>query len=83
MNLINNVKRVAHIHPEKKRQLTKITVSQQTMVSRRDEFVTRIEKALKSEATDFGYYLLALDEIKDVSGTAQLAIVVRGVGKDF
>jgi hypothetical protein len=53
------------------------------MASRSDDFVTRVEKALKSEATNFGYYSLALDESKDVSGTAQLTIVVSGVDKDF
>jgi hypothetical protein len=52
-NLINNVKHAAHTHPEKKRQLTKITLSRQTMASCSDEFVTRVEKALKSEAHKF------------------------------
>jgi hypothetical protein len=53
------------------------------MVSCSNDFVTRVEKALKSEATNFGYYSLTLAESKDVSGTAHLAIVVRGVDKDF
>jgi hypothetical protein len=56
-----NVKHVAHTHPEKMRQLTKITLPRQTTASRSDEFVTRIEKALKSETTNFGYYSLVLD----------------------
>jgi sorbitol-specific phosphotransferase system component IIA len=81
--LIDNVKQVAHTHPEKKRQLTKINLSRQTMASRRDDFVTRVGKALKSEATDLGHYSLALNESKDISGTAQLSNVVRGVDKDF
>jgi len=80
---MNNFKHLAHIHPEKKRQLTKITLSLQTMASRSDDFFTRVEKVLKPEATNFGYYSLALDDSKDVSGTAQLAIVVCGVDEDF
>jgi hypothetical protein len=53
------------------------------MASSSDEFATRVEKPLKAEAIYFGYYPLALDESKDVSGTTQLAIFVRRVDKDF
>jgi hypothetical protein len=53
------------------------------MASCSDDFVTRVEKALKSEATNFGYYSLTFDKSKDVSGTAHLTIVVCGDDKDF
>jgi len=35
------------------------------------------------EASDFKNYLLVLDKSIDVSYTAQLAVMVRGVDKDF
>jgi hypothetical protein len=78
---MNKVKQVSHAHLEKKRKLAKITVSRQAMASGSDELVTRVQKALKSDATYFGYYSLELEESKDVSDTAQLAIVLRGVIK--
>jgi hypothetical protein len=53
------------------------------MASGSEETVTRVEKALKSDATYFGYYSLTLEKSKYVSDTAQLAIVLRGVGKDL
>ena len=38
---------------------------------------------MKSQASDFVYFSIALDESTDNSDTAQLAIMVRGVDQHF
>lgn len=47
------------------------------------ELATIVENTLKLEASDFKNYLLVLDKSIDVSYTAQLAVILCGVDKDF
>jgi hypothetical protein len=47
------------------------------------ELSTIVENTLKLGASNFKNYLLLLDKSTDVSYTAQLAVIVHGVNKDF
>lgn len=47
------------------------------------ELAASVVNSLKLEASNFEYILLVLYESTDVSYTAQLAIFVCGVDKDF
>jgi hypothetical protein len=67
--------------PWERVQFPKIIISRQTMTCRICGLATTVENTLKSEASNFGYYSLALDESTDVSNTALLAICIRGVFK--
>jgi hypothetical protein len=71
------------ICPDKKVQFAKVSLSRQTVARRIDELATSVEKTLKCRATNFEFYSLALDDSCDASNTAQLAIFLRGVDKDF
>ena len=53
---------------------------QQTVIH---ELATIVENTLKLEASNFKNYLLVLDRSIDVRYTAQLAVIVHGVDKDF
>ena len=68
---------------EKKEQFEQISLSRQTMARRIEELGNSIEVSLVSNAGDFTFYSLALDESTDIKGTAQLAIFVRGVDESF
>jgi hypothetical protein len=47
------------------------------------ELATIVENTLKLVASNLKYYLLVLDKSTDVSYTAQLAVIVHGVDKNF
>ena len=71
------------ICPDKKAQFAKLSLSRQTVARRIEELASNVERTLKYRATNFQFYSLALDESGDASDTAQLAIFLRGVDKDF
>ena len=69
--------------PEKKEALNGISLSRQTVTRRIETLNGDIERSVKSQASDFVYFSIALDESTDNSDTAQLAIMVRGVDQHF
>lgn len=71
------------ICPDKKAQFAKLSLSRQTVARCVEELASNVERTLKYRATNFQFYSLALDESGDASDTAQLAIFLRGVDKDF
>ncbi|XP_023228312.1 general transcription factor II-I repeat domain-containing protein 2-like [Centruroides sculpturatus] len=69
--------------PEKKKDFSKISLSRQTITRRVDDIGKHIEDNLKSGASEFIFYALALDESTDIADIAQLAIFIRGVDIHF
>lgn len=69
--------------PEKKESLEGISLSRNTVARRIETLSDDIERSVKSVATNFVYFSIALDESTDNSDTAQLAIMVRGVDEQF
>ena len=55
---------------------SKISLSRQTITRRVDDIGKHIEDNLKSRASEFIFYALALDESTDMADTAQLAIFI-------
>ncbi|XP_057660718.1 general transcription factor II-I repeat domain-containing protein 2-like [Diorhabda carinulata] len=72
--------------PEKKNEFEKITLSRRTVV-RRIEMMATMANDIKTTLTDrmagFESFSIALDESTDLSDTAQLAIFIRGIDKEF
>lgn len=71
------------ICPDKKADFSKISLSHQTIARRVEEIGKSVEKALKSRATHFKFYALAIDESTDSTDTAQVAIFIRGVDNEY
>lgn len=69
--------------PEKKKEFEKISLSRRTVVRRIDMMADDIKKKLTDRMTDFQAFSIALDESTDLSDTAQLAIFIRGIDKEF
>ena len=69
--------------PDKQEMVDKTSLSHQTVARRVDELSTNIKKTLSDQLHTCQCYSLGLDESTDVSDTAQLAIIVRGVTSDF
>lgn len=69
--------------PEKTEALEAISLSRNTVTRRMETLSDDIERTVKSVATNFVYFSIALDESTDNSDTAQLAIMVRGVDEQF
>ncbi len=69
--------------PEKREALAGISLSRQSVTRRIETLSQDIEQSVKSRASNFVYFSIALDESTDNSDTAQLAIMVRGVDEDF
>lgn len=60
-----------------------IPLSRRTVSRRIKEISLYLENKLKNTAANFKFFSLAVDESTDSSDTAQLAIFIRGVDKDF
>lgn len=60
--------------PEKKIDLSKVSLSRQTVNRRVDDIGKLIEDNLKTRAPKSIFYALALDETTDLTDTAQVAI---------
>ena len=71
------------ICPDKTEQISKISLSHQTIARRIVDLSSSIENQLILRASNFKFYSLALDESTDATDTAQVAIVVRGIDNDF
>ena len=69
--------------PDKTDQISKISLSHQTIARRIVELSSSIENKLILQASNFKFYSLALDESTDATDTAQVAIFVRGIDNDF
>ena len=71
------------ICPDKTEQISKISLSHQTIARRIVDLSSSIENQLILRASNFKFYSLALDESTDATDTAQVAIFVRGIDNDF
>ncbi|XP_041419118.1 general transcription factor II-I repeat domain-containing protein 2-like [Xenopus laevis] len=71
------------ICPEKKGDISKISLSHQTIARRTEDIGKSVERCLKSKAAKFKYYALAVDESTDATDTAQLAIFMRGIDNEY
>ncbi|XP_041442018.1 general transcription factor II-I repeat domain-containing protein 2-like [Xenopus laevis] len=58
------------ICPEKKGDISKISLSHQTIARRTEDIGKSVERCLKSKAAKFKYYALAVDESTDATDTA-------------
>jgi len=68
---------------DKKSEFSKISLSHQTIATRIQDLATSIEETLKRKCFDCKFYSLALDDSTDASDTAQLAIFIRGIDKQY
>ncbi|KAI6656044.1 General transcription factor II-I repeat domain-containing protein 2-like [Oopsacas minuta] len=71
------------IYPDKTDQISKISLSHQTIARRIVDLSCSIENTLILRASNFRFYSLALDESTDATDTAQVAIFIRGIDDDF
>jgi hypothetical protein len=71
------------LFPSQKRLFTKVSLSVVTVARRIEELAEDIENRLKDCACKFVFYSVALDESTDITYTAHLAIVIRGIDDDF
>ncbi|XP_023227897.1 general transcription factor II-I repeat domain-containing protein 2A-like [Centruroides sculpturatus] len=71
------------ICPDKKSDISKISLSHQTIARRIDDLGKYIESNLKSKACGFIFYSLAMDESTDATDTAQLAVFIRGINDEY
>ena len=69
--------------PEKKAFVNMIQLSRNTMTRRTEILNQDIVKSLKEAVEDFVFFSIAIDESTDLSDTAQLAIMIRGVNQNF
>lgn len=69
--------------PEKKNEFEKISLSRRTVVRRIEMMANDIKTTLTDRMAGFESFSIALDESTDLSDTAQLAIFIRGVDKEF
>ncbi|XP_067123968.1 general transcription factor II-I repeat domain-containing protein 2-like [Centruroides vittatus] len=69
--------------PDKKSDISKISLSHQTIARRIDDLGKYIESDLKSKACGFTFYFLAMDESTDATDTAQFAIFIRGINDEY
>ena len=68
---------------EKKELVKEISLSHQTIARRITELAENIQDNLGTKINSCVAYSLALDESIDIGDTAQLAVFIRGVTKDF
>ncbi|XP_056633912.1 general transcription factor II-I repeat domain-containing protein 2-like [Diorhabda sublineata] len=69
--------------PEKKNEFEKISLSRRTIVRRIEMMANDIKRTLTDRMAGFESFSIALDESTDLSNTAQLAIFIRGIDKEF
>ncbi|CAK1594088.1 unnamed protein product [Parnassius mnemosyne] len=69
--------------PEKKNEFEKISLSRRTVIRRIKMMANDIKTTLTDRMAGFESFSIALDESTDLSDTAQLAIFMRGVDKEF
>ena len=69
--------------PEKKELFEKISLSRQTIARRTKDLAVSVLESLVPKGGDFAFYSLALDKSTDIKDSAQVAIFVWGVDKNF
>ena len=65
------------------KSVSDVSLSRRTVVRRVEEMSSGIEYQIKVKVNDLEYYSMALDESTDNKDTAQLAVFIRTVDKDF
>ncbi|XP_071745257.1 general transcription factor II-I repeat domain-containing protein 2B-like [Lepeophtheirus salmonis] len=65
------------------KSVSDVSLSRRTIVRRVEDMGSDIAYQLKVKLSDIEYYSLALDESTDIRDTAQLAVFIRAVDKDF
>ena len=71
------------ICPERKWDISKISVYYQTISRQIEGIVKSIKRSLESKAANFKFYALAMDDSTDAIDTAQLSIFIRGVDDEY
>ncbi|CAK1581683.1 unnamed protein product [Parnassius mnemosyne] len=71
------------LSPEKKNEFKKISLSRRTVVRRIEMIANDIKITLTGRMAGFESFSIALDESTDLSYTAQLAIFILGLDKEF
>ncbi|KAL4153128.1 hypothetical protein QTP88_000961 [Uroleucon formosanum] len=74
---------VEEIIPEKLELFKEIGLSRNTITRRVENIGNNILTQLQNKARDFKYFSLALDESTDITDTAQLLIIIRGIDINF
>jgi len=74
---------VEEIIPEKLELFKEISLSRNTITRRVENIGNNILTQLQNKARDFKYFSLALDESTDITDTAQLLIIIRGIDINF
>ncbi|KAM4043803.1 general transcription factor II-I repeat domain-containing protein 2-like [Anomaloglossus baeobatrachus] len=69
--------------PEKVKLFQNVSLSRRTVSDRITDLAQDIEKSLKDSVGDFQFFSLACDETTDITNTAQLAILIRGITAEF
>nr|XP_006115076.1 general transcription factor II-I repeat domain-containing protein 2A-like [Pelodiscus sinensis]XP_025036450.1 general transcription factor II-I repeat domain-containing protein 2A-like [Pelodiscus sinensis] len=73
----------ALLAPEKLRLFESMNLSRRTVSDGIKDETHDIEISQEDSAADFEFYSLAVDEVTDITGTAQLAIFLRGITSVF
>lgn len=69
--------------PEAKNKFQNVSLNRMTIQRRVQQLSEDIEDQLKSAASEFEYFSLAVDESTDRTSVAQLLVFVRGIDKNF
>ncbi|XP_033606232.1 general transcription factor II-I repeat domain-containing protein 2B isoform X1 [Cryptotermes secundus] len=74
---------VEEMCPEKMDLFNNISLSARTVARRAEDIGSNITNQLIKKANDFEWFSLALDELTDITDTAQLLLFIRRVNADF
>ena len=67
------------ICPEKRGDISKISLSHQTTAKWVEEIGKSVKSSLESKAANFKFYALAMDDSTDATDIAQRVIFIRGI----
>src|SRR5258705_13252123 len=68
---------------KKKAVFENVSLSRRTISERIGDMAENIEGSLKQHIADFCAYSIALDETTNLTNTARLAVLIRGVTENF
>ena len=74
---------VQELCPEMIKKITNISLSPNTMARRVEDIGENIMNQVKTHATNFRYFSIAMDESLDISSTSQLLMFIRGVDENM
>ena len=85
MSLLGNVQKAWQIYfaLKKKRDISKISLSNHTTARRIEEIRKSIERSLESKAAHFKFHAFVMDDSTDAMDTAQLAIFIRCINDEY